>query len=279
MRALVSADALLAELRDDPGPVVLVDVQWNLTATAGPPGRDLYAAAHLPGAHHVDLDAELAGPPGPGGRHPLPQAHAVEAAARRCGADNDSRIVVYDQGPSMGAARGWWVLRYFGASDVRVLDGGLSAWRSVGGPVTSELPAPGAGEFEARAGGMPLIDADGAAKVAREGLLLDARAAERFRGDIEPIDPVAGHVPGAVSAPTTDNLAADDRFLAPAALRELFSRKGFLDGRPVAAYCGSGVTAAHEVLALHEAGVEAALYAGSWSEWVTDPGRPVATGP
>ncbi|SDP10832.1 thiosulfate/3-mercaptopyruvate sulfurtransferase [Pedococcus dokdonensis] len=278
MRALVSADALLAELRDDKVPVVLVDVQWSLTATAGPPGRELYAAAHLPGAHHVDLDAELAGPPGAGGRHPLPQAHAVEAAARRCGADNDSRIVVYDQGPSMGAARGWWVLRYFGATDVRVLDGGLAAWRSVGGPVTTEPPEPGAGAFEAHAGGMPLVDAEGAARVAREGLLLDARAAERFRGETEPIDPVAGHVPGAVSAPTTENLAADDCFLDAATLRDLFSRKGDLTAGPVAAYCGSGVTAAHEVLALHEAGIEAALYAGSWSEWITDPSRPVATG-
>src|SRR5690349_14777310 len=173
MRALVSAHDLLEELTTSPGAVVLVDVQWNLTTAAGPPGRDLYAAWHLPGAHHVDLDAELAGPPGRGGRHPLPQAHAVAAAAQRCGADNDSRIVVYDQGPSHGAARAWWVLRYFGASDVRVLDGGLAAWRAAGGPVTSELPDPGAGGFTAHAGGMPVVDADGAAEVAREGVLLD----------------------------------------------------------------------------------------------------------
>jgi thiosulfate/3-mercaptopyruvate sulfurtransferase len=281
MRALLSADELLADLTRDPRAVVLVDVQWNLTTAAGPPGRDLYVAAHLPGAHHVDLDAELAGPPGRGGRHPLPQAHAVAAAAQRCGADNDSRIVVYDQGPSFGAARAWWVLRYFGASDVRVLDGGLAAWRAVGGPVTSELPAPGAGSFEARAGGMPVVGASEAAEVARQGVLLDARAVERFRGATEPIDPVAGHIPGAVSAPTTDNLAPDDRFLDAAALRGLFSRKGVPTTGPtgpVAAYCGSGVTAAHEVLALHEAGIEAALYAGSWSEWITDPSRPVATG-
>ena len=283
MRALISADDLLADLTRDPGSVVLVDVQWNLTTAAGPPGRDLYAAAHLPGAHHVDLDAELAGPPGRGGRHPLPQAHAVAAAAQRCGADNDSRIVVYDQGPSFGAARAWWVLRYFGAHDVRVLDGGLSAWRAAGGPVTTELPEPGAGTFEARAGGVPVVDAAEAAEIAQDGILLDVRAAERFRGETEPIDPVAGHIPGAVSAPATDNLAADDRFLDTDALRELFARKGLpADGSTppgrVAAYCGSGVTAAHEVLALHELGIEAALYAGSWSEWITDPSRPVATG-
>ena len=281
MRALISADELLADLTRDPRSVVLVDVQWNLTTTAGPPGRDRYAAAHLPGAHYVDLDAELAGPPGRGGRHPLPQAHSVAAAAQRCGADNDSRIVVYDHGPSFGAARAWWVLRYFGASDVRVLDGGLAAWRAAGGPVTSALPAPGAGTFEAHAGGMPVVDASGAAEVARTGVLLDARAAERFRGEHEPIDPVAGHIPGAVSAPTTENLGPDDRFLDAGVLRELFSSKGVPAAGPVgpvAAYCGSGVTAAHEVLALHEAGIEAALYAGSWSEWITDPSRPVATG-
>jgi thiosulfate/3-mercaptopyruvate sulfurtransferase len=281
MRALLSAAELLDDVTRHPGAVVLVDVQWHLTAAAGPPGRDLYAAEHLPGAHHVDLDAELAGPPGRGGRHPLPQAHSVAAAARRCGADNDSRIVVYDQGPSFGAARAWWVLRYFGATDVRVLDGGLAAWRAAGGPLTSELPAPGAGTFEAHAGGMPVVGAEEAASVAREGVLLDARAAERFRGESEPIDPVAGHVPGAVSAPTTENLAPDERFLDAEALRDLFSRKGIPRTGPVgpvAAYCGSGVTAAHEVLALHEAGIDAALYAGSWSEWITDPSRPVATG-
>ena len=156
MRALVSAPELLAELTTDPSPAVLIDVQWNLTTTAGPPGRDLYAAAHLPGAHHVDLDAELAGPPGRGGRHPLPQAHAVAAAAARCGAANDSRIVVYDQGHSYAAARAWWVLRHFGALDVRVLDGGLAAWRAAGGHVTTELPEPGVGQFDAHAGGMLL---------------------------------------------------------------------------------------------------------------------------
>jgi thiosulfate/3-mercaptopyruvate sulfurtransferase len=281
MRALISADELLADLVRDPRTVVLVDVQWSLTTAAGPPGRDLYAAAHLPGAHHVDLDAELAGPPGRGGRHPLPQAHSVAAAAQRCGADNDARIVVYDQGPSFGAARAWWVLRYFGATDVRVLDGGLAAWRAAGGTVTSQLPEPGAGSFEAHAGGMPLVDAAGAAEVARHGILLDARAVERFRGETEPIDPVAGHIPGAVSAPATENLGPDDHFLDVADLRELFSRKGIPSAAPigtVAAYCGSGVTAAHEVLALHEIGIEAALYAGSWSEWITDPSRPVATG-
>jgi thiosulfate/3-mercaptopyruvate sulfurtransferase len=278
MRALVSAPELLAELASDPESVVLVDVQWNLTTASGPPGRELYAAAHLPGAHHVDLDAELAGPPGRGGRHPLPQAHAVAAAAQRCGASNGSRVVVYDQGAAYAAARAWWVLRHFGASDVRVLDGGLAAWRAAGGPVTTELPEPGTGSFEAHAGGMAVVDATGAEEAARDGVLLDVRAPERFRGEAEPIDPVAGHVPGAVSAPVTDFTGEDGRLLPAHLLRELFCSKGIPAAGPVAAYCGSGVTAAHAVLALHEVGIDAALYAGSWSEWITDPDRPVATG-
>jgi thiosulfate/3-mercaptopyruvate sulfurtransferase len=274
MRALISATDLLAS----PHHAVLVDVQWNLTTTGGPPGRDLYAVAHLAGAHHVDLDAELAGPPGPGGRHPLPTAHSVQAALRRCGADHDARIVVYDQGQSFAAARAWWVMRHFGAQDVRVLDGGLEAWRAAGGATTTQVPPPGDGTFEAHAGGMPLLDAAAAAALARDGILLDARAPERYRGDTEPIDPVAGHIPGALNAPTLDNANADGTFRSPTLLRELFSRKGIRPGDRVGSYCGSGVSAAHEVLALHEAGIEAALYVGSWSDWLTDPNRPVATG-
>ena len=276
MRALISAGQLLVELPS----FVVVDVQWHLTSAPGAAGRELYAAAHLPGAHFVDLDAELAGPPGPGGRHPLPTAHAVQEALRRSGAHPSSPVLVYDQGPSHAAARAWWVLRHFGVADVRVLDGGLAAWVEAGGPVTSEVPEPGAGTFEAHPGGMPVLDATSAAEVARDGILLDARAPERFRAETEPIDPVAGHIPGAVSAPTTDLATADGRFKSAAELRELFSRKGVRpDAGPVGAYCGSGVTAAHEVLALHEAGIEAALYVGSWSDWITNPSRPVATGP
>ena len=277
MSALVSPERLRDEL-EAARPPVLVDVQWSLTTTAGPPGRQLYAAGHLPGAHFVDLDAELAGAPGPGGRHPLPTAHSVEAALRRCGVDEGSRVVAYDQGPCTAAARAWWVFRYFGVADVRVLDGGLAAWRGVDGPVTTEPPLPGTGTFTARPGGMPVLDADGAAEVARAGVLLDARATERYTGEVEPIDPVAGHIPGAVSAPTTDNMGADGRFRSPTALRDRFTALGVGEGVPVGAYCGSGVTAAHEALALQEVGVAVALYVGSGSEWVTDARRPVATG-
>lgn len=279
MSALVSAQQLMAELHAEGGrPPVLVDVQWNLSTVAGPPGRELYAAAHLPGAHHVDLDAELSGTPGPAGRHPLPTAHAVQEALRRCGVRADSSVVVYDQGGSWAAARAWWVFRYFGVAHVRVLDGGLPAWRAAGGAVTTVEPEPGAGDVETHAGGMPLLDAAGAAELAREGVLLDVRAAERFRGEVEPIDPVAGHIPGARNAPATQTLRPDGRLLAPEELRARFTDLGVEHGSAVGAYCGSGVTAAHEVLALHEAGIEAALYVGSWSEWLTDPARPVATG-
>ena len=274
MTALISPE----ELRDALGSVVLVDVQWSLTAAAGRPGRELYDTGHLAGAHHVDLDAELSGPPGPQGRHPMPTAHSVQQALRRCGVDDDSAVVVYDQGPCMAAARAWWVFCYFGLGYVRVLDGGLAAWRASGGTVTDEVPEPGAGRFAARVGRLPVLDAEGAAEVARLGVLLDARAVERYAGETEPLDRVAGHIPGAVSAPTAENTGADGRFLPHHELRDRFARLGVRPGRPVGTYCGSGVTAAHQALALHEIGIEAPLYVGSWSHWIRDPGRPVSTG-
>lgn len=272
MSALISPEDLRGRLGD----VVVIDVQYHLGAIGK--GRDDYERAHLPGAHHVDLDAELAGPPGPGGRHPMPTAHSVQAALRRCGVDADTRVVVYDQGGCTAAARAWWIFRYFGLGFVQVLDGGLAAWTASGGRLTDEVPPPGAGTFKARAGGMPLLVADGAAEVARLGVLLDARSTERWAGEAEPIDRVAGRIPGAVSAPTIENMGPDGRFRPHHELRERFAALGVEPGVPVGTYCGSGVTAAHQALALHEIGVEAPVYVGSWSEWITDPRRPVATG-
>ncbi|HEX2315090.1 MAG TPA: sulfurtransferase [Thermomonospora sp.] len=266
----------LAEALERPEPPILLDVRWRL---AGPPGVEAYREGHLPGAVFVDLDRDLAGPPGPGGRHPLPAADAFEAAMRAAGVRNDGLVVVYDEADSTAAARAWWTLRYFGHPRVRVLDGGYRAWAGSGRPVTTDVPAPAPGDFTARPGGLPALAADTAFALAKDGVLLDARAAERYRGEVEPVDPVAGHIPGAVSAPTLDNVGADGRFLAPEVLRERFAGLGVTGDVPVGAYCGSGVTAAHEVLALHVAGVPAALYVGSWSDWVTDPSRPVATGP
>ncbi|MEU3448271.1 sulfurtransferase [Streptomyces thermolilacinus] len=273
---LVSAADLAAELAS-PAPdgtgLVLLDVRWEL---GGPPGRPAYEAGHIPGAVYVDLDTELAAPPGEGGRHPLPDPEVFGAAMRAAGVSSGSRVVTYDGGQGWAAARAWWLLRWAGHPDVRVLDGGLAAWR---GELSTAVPEPVPGDFVPVPGGLPLLDADGAAALARTGLLLDARAGERYRGEVEPIDPVGGHIPGAVSAPTAENVARDGRFLPVEALAARFKELGALDAPEVGVYCGSGVSGAHEVLALEAAGVRAALYAGSWSDWTRDPSRPVATGP
>jgi thiosulfate/3-mercaptopyruvate sulfurtransferase len=255
--------------------LVLLDVRWRLEA---PDGRAAYRECHVPGAVFVDLDGELARPPaGVGGRHPLPRPAELQDAARRWGVRQDSVVVAYDDLGGMSAARAWWLLRDGGLEDVRVLDGGLAAWRRAGLPLETAEARPAAGDVVLTPGHLPVIDGDAAAVF--PGALLDARAGERYRGDVEPIDPRAGHVPGAISAPTTGNLDAEGRFLSPDALRARFAALGVdLDG-PVAAYCGSGVTASHEVLALAVAGIDAALYPGSWSAWSSDPSRPVATGP
>jgi thiosulfate/3-mercaptopyruvate sulfurtransferase len=276
----VEAGALAAALAASPPPVLL-DVRWRL---GGPPGIERFREGHLPGARFVDLDRDLAGPPGAGGRHPLPDAGAFGAAMRRAGVSDGRLVVAYDENDSTAAARAWWLLRYFGHDQVQVLDGGYLAWLAADRPIeTGPALVPPPGTFTARPGHLPMLDAEGAARIARDGVLLDARAAERYRGEVEPADPVAGHIPAAVSAPTSENVGPDGRFLAPGALRARFTAlgAGSTPDTPVrtGVYCGSGVTAAHEVLALTLAGIPAALYAGSWSEWITDPARPVATGP
>ncbi|MCZ7434105.1 sulfurtransferase [Streptomyces sp. WMMC1477] len=275
MTAIISAAELASALADagpDDAPVLL-DVRY---AMGGPTGRPVYEAGHLPGAVYVDLDTELAGPPGAGGRHPLPDPAVFGAAMRRAGVGATRPVVVYDGGQGWASARAWWLLRYTGHPDVRVLDGGLAAWE---GPLTSEVPEPSPGDFVPRPGGMPLLDADEAAAVARRGLLLDARSGERYRGETEPIDPVAGHIPGAVSAPTAENVTAAGGFRPVEELKERFAALGAHGDAEVGVYCGSGVSAAQQVLALDAVGVVAGLYAGSWSHWCADPARPVATGP
>ncbi len=265
----------LARILDGPGQPAVLDVRWRL---GGPPGIDTYRAGHLPGAIFVDLDRDLSAAPGPAGRHPLPATGDFQAAMRQAGVDSGREVVVYDEADATAAARCWWMLRYFGHRRVRVLDGGYRVWVAAGlRVVAGDEAAPATGDFTARPGGMPLLDADGAADMARHGTLLDARAGERYRGEVEPLDPVAGHIPGALSAPTLGNLRPDGRFLPAAGLRARFAALG-VGAAPVGSYCGSGVTAAHEVLALEIAGLPAALYVGSWSHWVADPARPVATG-
>ncbi len=273
-RFLVTAATLAEELTSEPGPVVL-DVRWHL---GGPPGLDSYRQGHLPGAVFADLDRELAGPAGPAGRHPLPDTAKFQAAMRAAGVSRDRPVVVYDGADSTAAARAWWMLRYYGHQDVRVLDGGYRAWLAAGLAVTTADPPREPGDFTARPGLMPALDAAAAEAIARTGLLLDARARERYRGEHEPVDPVAGHIPGAVSAPTAGNVNADGTFKDIAELAARFASLGARRAGAVGVYCGSGVTAAHEVLALALAGIPAALYVGSWSNWIADPARPVATG-
>ncbi|MFH7598933.1 sulfurtransferase [Streptomyces racemochromogenes] len=275
MTAILSASALMDELAAA-RPPVLLDVRWQL---GGPDQRPAYEAGHLPGAVYVDLDRELAGPPGSGGRHPLPDPEDFGAVMRRAGVRADEPVVVYDGGQGWAAARAWWLLRWTGHPNVRVLDGGLAAWTAAGGPVTADAPTPVEGDFKPNPGPSGLLEADDAAALARTGLLLDARAGERYRGEVEPIDPVGGHIPGAVSAPTTDNVGPDGLFLPAETLRARFTALGATPDTEVGVYCGSGVSGAHEVLALEVAGIPAALYAGSWSHWSSDPRRPVATGP
>jgi len=252
----------------------VLDVQYTLSGE----GPALYAAAHLPGAPHLDLDAVLAGPPGDGGRHPLPDADVLQDGLRALGVREGDSVVVYDQQTSLASARAWWILRWAGLTDVRVLDGGLAAWQEAGLAVTTDVSEPTTGDVTVRVGSVPVLDATAAAGVAQDGILLDSRAAERFRGETEPIDAVAGHIPGARNAPMADQLTADGRFRSPEELRALFTGLGVDDQREVGTTCGSGVTAAHTALALHLAGFEAAPYIGSWSHWITDPERPVATG-
>ncbi|ROR91364.1 sulfurtransferase [Nocardioides aurantiacus] len=263
----------VSRLAERLGEVTVLDVRWRL---GGPPGEQEHAAGHVPGAAYVDLDTALADPPGGRGRHPLPDPARLQEALRAAGVREDRPVVVYDDWQGRAAARCWWLLRWAGHRDTSVLDGGWGAWVAAGlevatGPVVAEP-----GDVVVRPGAMPTVTADELPGVVAAGVVLDARDPGRYAGETEPVDPVAGHVPGARNVPTGANLAEDGRFLAPDALAEVYAAAR---ERPTAVYCGSGITAAHDVLALEVAGMPgAALYPGSWSEWVTDPTRAVATG-
>lgn len=274
---LVTAEQLLA-LSGQAAEVVLLHV-GNSRPGADP--RAAYGQAHLPGAVYVDVSRHLADRPSPGsGRKPLPDPARLQEDLRGFGVRDGSPVVVYDDEGGRAAGRAWWVLRWAGLADVRLLDGGLRAWRAVPGPVTADVPRPAPGDVRVVPGGLPVLDAQAAARLARGGLLLDARSAAQYRGDPAPDgDHPAGHIPGAVSAPTGGNLTADDRFADADTLRARFVELGADGAGPVGVYCGGGVAAAHEIAALASVGIEAALYPGSWSAWITDPDRPVATGP
>ena len=269
--------ALAAGRYPDGGPVRVLDVRWRLDR---PDGRPDYRSGHIPGAQYVDLDRDLATHGDPTeGRHPLPSVDDLQATARRWGIDTGDTVVVYDDLNNLSSARAWWLLRYGGLADVRLLDGALRAWNDAGLAMEDgDAAAPTPGTVELRYGTLPTLELDDVAGFAAEGLLLDARDGERYRGETEPIDPRAGHVPGAVSAPTTENVDADGRFRSPEELRSRFRMLGAEDGMSVGVYCGSGVTAAHQAVALTLAGFEPRLYPGSWSQWANHPELPVATG-
>jgi len=274
--ALLITPAELTDLLASDGAVRVLDVRWRLDR---PEGRPEYLDGHLPGAVYVDLDHELARKGEPvEGRHPLPTREALQAAARRWGVTAETTVVAYDDVQSVAAARAWWLLERSGVADVRVLDGGLRAWIAAGLPLQT-------GDVQPATGDVVLTDiADGVASIedaagwSHQGVLLDVRAPERYRGELEPLDPIAGHVPGAVNLPTTSHVHAG-RFLEPDVLRASFASAGITSETPVAAYCGSGITAAHTAFAGALAGIEVTVYPGSWSQWSNTRGRLVATGP
>jgi thiosulfate/3-mercaptopyruvate sulfurtransferase len=255
----------LRESLGDPG-LRVVDCRWKL----GDPeaGRAAYLAGHVPGAAFLDLDRDLSAPPGERGRHPLPSAADFERAARAAGISASTRVVAYDEAASGGAARLWWLLRHFGHDAAAVLDGGIGAWREAGGELVAGEEAPPAGDFTAAERAGDTVDAGEIERSLASGALalVDARARERWVGEVEPVDPVAGHIPGAGNAPFAE-LAPSGRYLPPAELRERLERAGASEERGMVAYCGSGVSACTAVLAAELAGLEARLYPGSWSEW------------
>lgn len=282
MEHLITPAALAADKTH-----IVFDCRFSLTDKTA--GRRSWEAGHIPGARFADLEQDLSSPAGRGGRHPLPDRDALAARFRAWGVDNDSKLVCYDQASGALAARFWWLARWLGAEDVRVLDGGLDAWIAAGLPTDRQPSDPAPGNFRPRA---PLTRvctvaelegfaaasaaAPGARATASSFQLLDAREAVRYRGEQEMIDPVAGHIPGAISAPFADNLSTG-RFKSPEQLRARFAALGIDRKQEVVSYCGSGVTATHNILALRIAGFpEPALYPGSWSEWITDPARPIA---
>ncbi|MGW4478339.1 sulfurtransferase [Rhodococcus triatomae] len=278
---LVSAPELV-DLLDSDRRVVVLDVRWSL---AEPDGRAAFAAGHVPGAVYVDLESELSDHGVSGrGRHPLPGGADLQAAVRRWGMNDGDTVVVYDDWNRAGSARAWWVLRAAGLGDVRILDGGWPAWLAAdGGTEIGETAAVAEGTATVRfddlhAGALPTLTADAAAALARDGVLLDARAPERFRGEVEPVDAVAGHIPGAVNLPSVAVLRADGTFADAPQLKALFAEAGVDGAATVGAYCGSGVTASVVAVAAAQAGVNLAVFPGSWSQWSSDPSNPVETG-
>lgn len=274
MSNFVSVEELV-ELRASGGPIRVIDVRWRLDR---PDGHADYLTGHIPGAVFVPLHTELAthGEPSDG-RHPLPTTATLQEAARRWGVRSGDTVVAYDDAKGLAAARAWWLLRQAGV-EVRVLDGGLSAWIAAGLPLEVDDVHPEPGDVELDEIGADAISIDEAATFPASGVLLDVRAADRYRGEHEPLDPVAGHIPGARNVPMAAHLGVDGKILDTHTLQATFAAVGVTEGTPVAAYCGSGITAAHTALVLDEIGIEAKVFPGSWSQWSNTPGRPAALG-
>jgi thiosulfate/3-mercaptopyruvate sulfurtransferase len=276
---LIQAEAL-AERLGDPR-LRIFDCRFDLARPDS--GRERYLDEHLPGAVYADLNRDLAAPAtATSGRHPLPLPETFAARLRTWGVNTGSSVVAYDDGNGAHAARLWWMLRWLGHDEVQVLDGGMRRWLALGLPLDEQVPVPLGGDFVAQLRPERAVDAATVLEAVRDATarVIDVRAPERYRGEVEPIDAVAGHVPGARNHPFTSSLDAQGRFLPPDELRRLLSAS--LDGVPAhrtIAMCGSGVTACHLLLALEHAGLRGArLYPGSWSEWSSDPARPVRTG-
>lgn len=272
---LIEPVALAAALESSTPPVLL-DVRWSLAGT----DHDAFRAGHVPGAVFVDLDAELTAPPGIGGRHPLPEPATLDSLLRRAGIDEATPVVVCGQRDASACARAWWLLRWAGHRDVRVLDGGFEGWRAAGLLVAvGDGAGPGGGTAVVRRGAMPTVDADTAAAfgAAAGSVLVDVRAPERYRGEVEPVDPIAGHIPGAVNLPLAAIHVADGRLADPDELRRAFAAVGVHDAVPAAVSCGSGVNACAAILAAEVIGLHLALYPGSYSGWCAL-GRAVETG-
>jgi len=277
---LISIEALRDHL-DDPEWIV-ADCRFNLMRPET--GREAYRAGHIRGAFYADLNHDLASQPSPagGGRHPLPDEDSLRMLFGAWGVDGDKTVVAYDDAGGAIAARLWWLLRWMGHEQSGVLDGGLTAWQAAGLPLARDEPKRCEARYEGRSGHMPVVDARQVAKGLMQNslVLIDARSAERFTGQKEPLDRVAGHVPGAINAPFQENLNADQLFRSAKELEVYYRER--LGDHPVGAaacMCGSGVTACHTLLALEVAGLSGAgLYSGSWSDWGSSPERPVATG-
>jgi len=259
--------------------VRVADVRWYIDPARK--GREAYHAGHVEGAVFFDVDADLAAPGGargsPRGRHPWPSEEQVSRVMSAAGVGPETFVVAYDDLSGAMAARLWYLLRAHGHDGVALLDGGITRWRDEGRPLSTAPPVPRTATFEARLGPGFVVDTAELAATYRDRLVLDARAPERYRGDTEPLDPRAGHVPGALSAPYTGNLSPDGVFLPPDALRARYAALG-ADRRTAVVYCGSGVTACHDLFALDRAGLPGTLYGGSWSAWSSHPALPAETG-